>query len=107
MRSAKSLSLSLMGVSESPVSSTFQESRPLRLRRVYECCRTSNYQAALAGCAIAWSDTNSLEHSSGMNWLPRLELHQVLAHCQVSGFRDRYAAGYTTRQMVAREGSAP
>src|ERR1051326_84502 len=106
MRSAKSLSPSLMGVLESPVSSTFQGSRLLKLRRVCECCRTNNYQAALAGYATAWSDTKSLEHSSGMDWLPRLELHQVLAHCQVSGFRDRHAAGYTTRQMVAREGSA-
>lgn len=34
---------------------------------------------------------------------------RVLAHCQVSGFRDRRAPDYTTRQMkmVAREGAAP
>ena len=42
-----------------------------------------------------------------LSWLPRLVLLQVLAHCQVSGFRDRRAPDYTTRQMVAREGAAP
>ncbi len=44
-----------------------------------------------------------------LSWLPRLVLLQVLAHCQVSGFRDRPDPDYTTRQMemVAREGAAP